>query len=462
MFLDLDLKESNRPAAVDDSGGTITYGELCLFAGDFFAAAKHRCLIFILCENKIGALAGYAGAQSSGIVPLLLDAKINRDLLNRLLEIYRPEYLWAPGSIAESFGGPVKFRAHGFALVKTGYKSFPMHNLLSLLLTTSGTTGSPRVVRQSYDNIRSNASSIIEYLEITTAEKPITTLPMNYTYGLSIINSHLLAGATILMTDNNIMQKEFWDFFRKSAATSFGGVPYTYEMLLKLRFFRINLPSLKTMTQAGGKLPEYIHEKFAEYAQTTHRRFFVMYGQVEATARIAYLPAHMATKKIGSIGLAIPGGELFLVDESGRELAGKLNTGELAYRGPNVTMGYAVCAEDLAKGDENNGVLHTGDIATRDDDGYYYIIGRKKRFLKLYGLRINLDEVELMIKNEFNLDCACTGDDTKMLILITDKDKKDAVYNYIIEKTGLFFRTVDVCVRRKIARNAAGKVIYET
>lgn len=131
-------------------------------------------------------------------------------------------------------------------MLKTNYKiDYPLYKNLALLITTSGSTGSPKFVRQSYENLRSNAQSIAEYLKLDETERPITTLPMNYVYGLSIINSHFLVGATLLLTDKGLMQKEFWDFFKSAEATSFGGVPYTYEMLDKLRFYRMKLPSLK-------------------------------------------------------------------------------------------------------------------------------------------------------------------------------------------------------------------------
>ena len=271
------------------------------------------------------------------------------------------------------------------------------------------------MVRQSYNNILSNTESIVEYLNLDSTERPITTLPMNYTYGLSIINSHLYAGATILLTENTLIQKEFWNFFKTEQATSFGGVPYTYEMLKKLRFSRMNLPSLRYMTQAGGKLSPELHKEFAQDCIDKNRKFIVMYGQTEATARMAYLPSEYALKKYGSMGIAIPGGSFSLIDDNGNEITEDNITGELIYKGANVTLGYAESRSDLIKGDENHGVLLTGDMAKRDKDGFYYIVGRKKRFLKMFGKRVNLDEVERIIKSEYSfLDCACDGTDDNM------------------------------------------------
>ena len=286
---------------------------------------------------------------------------------------------------------------------------------------------------------------------------------MNYTYGLSIINSHLLVGASILVTNKGLMQKEFWNFFKKAGATSFGGVPYTYEMLDKLRFYRMDLPTLRYMTQAGGKLTVELHKKFAEYARDNGKKFIVMYGQCEATARMGYLPADKALDKIGSMGIAIPGGRLFITDVDGNEIEDADVTGELVYEGPNVTMGYAECGEDLAKGDERNGILHTGDMAKRDKDGYYYLVGRKKRFLKIYGNRVNLDEIDRLIKGHFgNIECASSGVDDHCFIFITNENKniKDDVNAFVSKTTGLNPKAFQTIVIDEIPKNDAGKTLY--
>ena len=332
---------------------------------------------------------------------------------------------------------------------------------MALLLTTSGSTGSPKLVRQSYGNIVANTSSIIEYLKLDATERPITTLPMNYTYGLSIINSHLNCGATLLLTNHSMMQRDFWNFFTEQGATSFVGVPYTYEMLDKLMFFRRKLPSLRTMTQAGGKILPSLHQKFAEYAQRDGKNFVVMYGQCEATARMSYLPPKRALDKIGSMGVVIPGGKFTLIDIDGNEITEPGVTGELVYEGANVTLGYAECADDLAKGDERHGRLLTGDMAKRDAEGFYYIVGRKKRFLKIFGNRVNLDETERLIKSAFpGIDCACGGVDNKMKIYIADASKADQVQTFVVDKTHLNFSAFEIVPIASIPKNASGKTLY--
>jgi acyl-coenzyme A synthetase/AMP-(fatty) acid ligase len=257
------------------------------------------------------------------------------------------------------------------------------------------------------------------------------------------------------------MQKEFWTFFKEEGATSFGGVPYTYEMLDKLRFYRMNLPSLKCMTQAGGKLIPKLHQKFANYAEQNGIKFVVMYGQCEATARMGYLPPDKAATKCGSMGIVIPGGKLKIIDFNVNVISTSNTTGELVYEGAHVTLGYAESIDDLAKGDERNGILHTGDMAQKDEDGFYYIVGRKKRFLKIYGNRVNLDEIDRLIKSKFDsIDCASAGVDDHMYIFVTVKSKADDVKAFVAERTKLNPIAFKIIVINEIPKNEAGKTLY--
>jgi long-chain acyl-CoA synthetase len=451
----------NNLAAIDDEGKTISYLELKDFSEQLYERIGHRCLVFVLCKNDLGSFSGYVSFICKQIVPLLLDASLEKDLLQQLLEKYGPEFVWLPSEkITDYPSNKIVFEAFGYALLR--FKEtpvFPMHDELALLFTTSGSTGSPKLVRISYENINSNAEAIAEYLSLSENERPITVLPMNYSYGLSVINSHLLKGATILLTAASIMQKEFWAFLKNEKATSFSGVPYTYEMLYKLRFFRMDLPFLKTLTQAGGKLNDDLVEQFAKFCEETGKRFFVMYGQTEATARMAYLPPEYAIEKKSSIGKAIPGGELSLLNEQGELTTQNEVAGELIYRGKNVSMGYATEGADLCKPGENNGVLNTHDIAKRDSEGFYYIIGRKSRFIKLFGNRVSLDETEHIIKQIVS-DCACAGEDDRMVIYITDASKEKEIIDLIATITGINHKAFFVQCIETIPKNVSGKTIY--
>ena len=459
MFLDLDKKERNKVAVIDDSGEQLTYGDLCDFVEVFKKQLPQRSLVFLLAENCNGSLLGYIGSLANGIVPLILSAKTEESLFTTLFNLYQPEYLWAPDAMVEKLGYAKVFEAHGYALLKTGYPPVAMHPDLALLLPTSGSTGSPKLVRHSLRNIEANADNVRRLFEMDGTEKAMAILPMHYTMGLSVIASHLLAGATLLLSGRSLLDKGFWTMLKE--ASSFTGVPYSYELLMKMRFTRMDLPNLQIITQGGGKLTEEMFISLAQYAHDKGKKFIATYGQSECTARMAYLPAELALEKTCSIGFAEPGGQLSIIDENGNETFEGEATGEMVYRGENVTLGYANSKEDLLKGDENHGVMHTGDLAHRDADGCYFIVGRLKRFLKIFGLRIGLDEVENLIKSEYGIDCYCKGDDEKLVVLVTKPEIVGQLPAFIEEKTHLFHKNIEIRLVDAILRNEAGKVINQ-
>lgn len=446
----------NRTAVYADRN--YSYSEMVETADAICGKVGERTLVFCLCSNNIESLFGYVGFIRGGVVPVLLDASIHIDRLRRLINLYKPSYIWASSENQDLLKGmDCSFVFGDYTLFRCPtYVQHDLYENLALLLTTSGSTGSPKFVRLSYENIFKNAESIAKYLEINADDKPITTLPMNYSYGLSIINSHFKCGATIIVTDASIMKKEFWELCKEQRATTFGGVPFVYEMLDRLKFEEFNLPSLKKLTQAGGKLSETLSRKFAKVCNQKGIQFFSMYGQTEATARMAYLPCEKNLEKAGSIGIAIPGGELILQDENGNEITAPNVISELIYKGANVSLGYAESLFDLSKKDENNGILRTGDLAYFDQDGYFFISGRIKRMIKVYGNRISLDEVETFL-NEHGHECICVGTDDQMVIY-TLKDDYVQIKKIIKEKLNLKgFKIVRI---EKIPRNHFGKVLY--
>lgn len=448
-------------AIIAENSEHFSYTELLQAADALKNQFTKRCLVFSVCENSFESIVGYIGFLRGRIVPVLINDGINDDLFENLLQMYKPEYIWLPRKKATvAHWGTEVYNYDNYVLLKTAHViDYTLHKDLALLLTTSGSTGSPMLVRQSYKNINNNANAIAQYLGITQTDRPMTTLPMSYTYGLSIINSHLLKGCTIILTNKTLMDKAFWGLLKTHEATTFGGVPYVYEMLKKLRFARMELPSLKVLTQAGGKLSPDLSLEFATVCQQKGIHFIVMYGQTEATARMSYLPSEYAISKAGSMGIAIPGGKFWLEDDSGNVISESNTVGELVYQGDDVTMGYAASCEDLCKGDENGGVLKTGDMAKRDADGFYYIVGRKKRFLKLFGNRINLDEVEQLIMG-FGYNCVCSGEDDHLRIYTSDKERHGAIKSFIAERTGIHQSAFDVIYIENIPRNEAGKILY--
>lgn len=461
MFLDIDKKNVGSLAAIDDSGDKLTYGELNQIVTDIAQYIPKRELVFCLCENKVGFLIGFLSLYDNSDVCLLLSSHIDRGLLKELNDTYSPSFYWMPTDLIPEFGYDEVYSTNGCSLCKTGKLAPQMHSQLSMLMTTSGTTGSPKLVRHKYGNIESNARNVAQVFGWTTDDRGIIDLPMQYTMGLNVITSHLYAGATVLLVEANLLSPNYWKFIKEQKGTNFTGVPYSYEILSKLRFQRMDLPYLHTFAEGGGKLSDAQFKVIAQYAEERGKRFFATFGTTETSARLAFLPPAEAIAHIGSIGKAIPEGILSLVDEHGEEITQPDVEGELKYQGPNVTMGYGTCLEDLLLGDEFCGTYFTGDIAKKDADGYFYIVGRKKRFLKLYGLRVSLDQSEKIIRESFNIECACTGDDNQMHIYITEETQKEDVKKLIAEKTGLISKSFEVLVLPEIPRFESGKINYK-
>ncbi len=364
-----------------------------------------RRLVMVSGANSVEPLVTYLAALSGGHPVLLVAGDHTEPSQERhrqsLIQRYDPDVVLAPDGDEWQLQERREGTAHA------------LHSELALLLSTSGSSGSPKLVRLSRDNVLSNARSIADYLNLTPRDRAATTLPMHYSYGLSVVNSHLLSGASLLLTERSVVEPEFWDEFETAGATSFAGVPYTFELLDSTDFARRNLPMLRYVTQAGGRLGVEGVRRYARLGRERGFDFIVMYGQTEATARMAYLPPHLAETHPESIGIPIPGGH-FRIDTGGLGTAGagtagtgtvddgtadQAAVGELVYTGPNVMMGYAEKPGELADG-KSVTELRTGDLARQRDDGLFEIVGRSSRFVKIYGLRIDLDRVERILAEE--------------------------------------------------------------
>ena len=461
MFLNIDKQYPVAEAVVDNEGHRLSYGQLVKEVENFAPGLDERSIIFCLCRNTAGSLVGYLGMVEKNTVPLMLSDKIENVLLVNLIVTYKPGYLWVPENVKSQFDYESVYNCLGYVLLKTEFIKYPIHSQLELLMTTSGSTGSPKLVRYKKGNLEANARNVAKAFGWTKAERPVCDLGMQYTMGLNVINTHLYVGACVLLTTFNLLSGDFWEYIKKEQATNFTGVPFSYDILAKLHFDKMDLPYLTTLSQGGGKLTEERFSWLADYARKTHRRFLASFGTTETSARMCVLPAELAKEKTGSIGKAIPEGELFLIDSEGKRIMESIAEGELCYQGPNVTMGYAICREDLEKGDEWKGVYRTGDLARRDMDGCYYITGRLSRFLKLLSYRVSLDQCECLIREKFGIDCACSGSDRRMDIYITETDKAKAVQEFVCRKTGLFRNLFRVVVIDEIPRNESGKILYK-
>ena len=466
------LLDQADPAAValydSQQSETITYAALSRLADQLGQAlrAGQKSLIFHFGRNDLVSLAWYLGAMEAGHAVALLDEGLAPALKQQLITLYQPEwivYSHAGVQLGEldSYAA-VKVSAPGaFALARTQTASDEERSLnpeLALLLSTSGSTGSPKFVRLTRRNIVSNAESIATALELDGTECAITSLPFYYSYGLSVLNTHLLRSGRLALTRESIVAPGFWSAFRAAHCTSFAGVPYTYEMLSRrIKLSDLDLPTLRVMTQAGGKLADRLVSEFHGEMQRRNGRFYVMYGQTEATARIAILPWDRLPEKLGSAGRAIPGGAIVIDTDDGQSDLPDAS-GELLYRGPNVMLGYATCRADLAKGDEQHGELRTGDFATLDREGFVFIKGRMKRDAKLFGMRVNLDEVEALLRGHATAAAIATGE--KITIFCEGEGDLEAFRTHLattlrVHPTAFAFRAIE-----RLPLNANGKIDY--
>jgi acyl-coenzyme A synthetase/AMP-(fatty) acid ligase len=451
-------------ALFTDFGEVVTYGQLykeVLFDSNIF---DKKDLVFIIGRNDLITLKIYLAVLQAGAVPLLLGADLSESSLISLIDAYSPSKLLLPKEKYSSFNAlKIENEFDGYFICSTEIGL--SHNLninLALLLATSGSTGSPKLVRLTAENIISNTDSIINYLSIDSNECAVTTLPLNYSYGMSVVNSHLRAGASLLLTERSFFDAEFWRLMKSCGVTTLAGVPYSYEMLFKLRFERMDLPKLKTLTQAGGKMAPAQIKRVMELCKVKGMRFFSMYGQTEASPRMAFLSTEYLDMKFGSIGKSIPGGRLWLENDQGEKISAVDQIGELIYEGPNVALGYAEKKQDLSRGDDWNGVLRTGDLARQDADGFFFIEGRKNRFLKIFGVRVSLTSVESWFQQK-GFSAAAFGRDDFLIVTIegSEEIQTAGLIKELSEAIQVHLSALNITVLPKLPRLSSGKVDYQ-
>lgn len=453
-------KHNYNCALNNDSGKKFTYRDIANLTTELEQKLPDRSLVLLICSNCVESIAGYAALMLAKHVPILVEADISAKKIKNLVDLYQPDGIWAPlrsFTSDDQYSCSVQFEDYAL-LVKKNYNKNMMHDDLSLLLSTSGTTGSAKFVRLSYKNILANTQSIIEYLGINKSDRPITNLPMSYSYGLSIINTHLYSGAEIQVTDKSIVEKSFWEFFERNRVTTLSGVPNTFEVMKKMRFFNNDFPNLRMLTQAGGRMDPSTAEYCHSYCIKNSVKFFIMYGQTEASPRMSYNKLDNISPNYSSIGRAIPGGLLYLTDECGNIINEPNRIGELNYKGANVFMGYASSSGDLAHGDQHQGRLATGDLAFFNEDGLYFIAGRKSRITKINGVRINLDEVEAYLLQKFTNLAVVSGDNS--MVIFTNKSRFYDIEKCLKSEFDIKARDIRFIHLDELPRSSSGKVIY--
>lgn len=425
-FVELE-KFKEKTALILDNGQEISYLNLNNMVEKLRKKLKKNSLIFILCNNDSETIEMYLACIRNKTICLLIEENIDFNYLKKLIKIYQPEYVFGDcKKKINNFNKKFKYKSK-FFLENKEIKQKKYNSKLSVLLSTSGSTGTPKLAKFSFDNLNSNAISISKYSNILSSDLMITTLNPAYSFGLSMINSHLLKGAKIVLNKNSIISKNFFEKLIKFRVSTLGGVPFMYEILDRLKFFK-KKNFIKKFLQAGGSLSTNLQRKYAKICNKKKIEFFIMYGQTEASPRISYLPPEKFSQKIGSIGVPIPQGKIEIIDQNGNLLKKPYHIGEIIYYGKNVFLGYAQNIKDLNKKDNNSGKLNTGDLAYRDSENFFFITGRKKRIIKLFGKRINLDEIEKLI-DKSDIVNACVSKREKLIVFICDKK-----FNFIVKK----------------------------
>ncbi|HSN11100.1 MAG TPA: AMP-binding protein [Propionibacteriaceae bacterium] len=384
--------------AVVDGEGAHTYGELRRAVAGMVAALEglpRRARVGILGPNSFRWVVAYLAALSAGAVAVPIPHALPRDtVLDRLARVEVDAVLLGRRE-DRALGGRLPHGIRtvvGVPEVGADLESVPVvDDDDAVYVLTSGTTGAPRVVRLTHGNLQANTDAILGYLGLTPTDRVLVVLPFSYVFGASLLHTHLRVGATLVIQPDTVFAQSVVDRLRDEACTGFAGVPSTFHLLLRSSAFsRTPLPDLRIIQQAGGKLARPLLDELVR-AQP-QARVFVMYGQTEATARLSYLPPEELTHHPGSIGRGIPGVALRVVTPEGRPVVPG-EVGEIWASGRNISPGYLDDPEATRR-KMPDGILHTGDLATVDDEGYIVIVDRQEDFLKPWGFRVGSQEVE--------------------------------------------------------------------
>ncbi len=438
------LAAHGRATALVSDGRRVSYAALArLVEQARLRLGRSRRLVLVAGAPRLETVVAYLGALAGGHPVLLAPGD-------------RPESL---AELAAAYDPDVVVGAAGTWEVRRDGTAHDLHPDLALLLSTSGSTGSPRLVRLSAANLQANAESIATYLGLRADDVAATTLPLHYCYGLSVLHSHLLRGATVVLTDLSVVDPCFWELAARHRVTSLAGVPHTFELLDRVGFAGRDLPSLRYLTQAGGRMAPATVRRYVELGQRRGFDLYVMYGQTEATARMAYLPPDLARERPDAVGVAVPGGSLRIAPTADVPADAPAGVGELVYDGPNVMLGYAERPADLALG-RVTGPLHTGDLARIAPDGLVEIVGRRGRSAKVLGLRIDLAHLERVLE-EADLPALCIDGQDRLLVGVPagagTGDRAEIVAELVRRRTGLPAGLVVVAELDEVPRLPSGK-----
>lgn len=360
--------------------------------------------IVIALQNSLEYIVSLLGTMAAGMVavPVPPDMEINR--LQRIISLAAPTRILASGAWLKKFRAATASQPVMTAAMESAYGRHVPDELAAIMFT-SGSTGVPKGVMLTHGNLCANAASIVKYLQISSNERAAVVVPFYHAMGNSILTSHLAAGGTLLLGQSIMFPEDLLDNIDHYAATSLSGVPEVFHRLLEHSSLpQRHLPSLRYMSVAGGRLSSPAVERVRNAIAPA--RFFVMYGQTEATARLSYVPPQMLSEKLGSIGVAVPGVTLQIVDADGQALPAEA-IGELRAAGANISPGYW-CDPETTQQVFRDGWLYTGDVGRIDRDGFIHLEGRQKGFLKRYGFRMHTREIDEFLMQRLHLRQAVT------------------------------------------------------
>ena len=457
MFNLLD-NSSNKIAIIDEDGSELSYNFLKSKILDFKKLFQSRGLVFLDADNDFFSLSVYCACLELNLPIALID---NFQTLNddkSLINSYLPKYIFTKKElIHESY--EKQDNSDNYNMYVYIKKFISLSNKISLLISTSGTLSNKKFVILSKKNLITNTDQIIDYLKITNKDVTITTLPFSYSYGLSIINTHIFKRSKIVLNNLSVIERDFHNKVNKFKVSSFGGVPFTYTILNKINFFKKELPYLRYVTQAGGKIKDQDFINVYEATSKKNIKFFIMYGQTEASPRISYVPYKHLPEKKNSIGIAVKNSKLKILNKKGTVLKKSFTEGEIIFNGKNIFIGYSNSYLDLKNKKKEIHTLLTGDIGYFDDDGFFYVSGRKKRIIKIFGQRINLDQIDRHLNKKFK--CYSMEYKDKLIVYTENKSSNEKIYKYLNQIVNLNKNYITVQYINSFEKNANGKIIYK-
>ena len=438
------IKELNKNSAIkDDNSNWLTYKDLYQRIQDRLSVLNRldRSLFFVYPSNDIDSVVEIIALLESNHVFCLLDPALTNPSKENLNKRYEPNYEFLDGRLSKISNNKVS-----------------MHSDLKLLLTTSGSTGNPKLVKLTMENILNNAEAISQSLSISIHDIACGHLALHYAFGFSVITSHLSSGASVRLTNYSFIDSELWKLIRADKVTHLPGVPFNFHIMLKFGLERLKIPSVKSVAQAGGALDLESKKKLYDWMNFNQGKLYIMYGQTEASPRISTLQPEKFIGSPNSVGEPLPGGRIEILDPD------KDGVGEVIYIGPNVMMGYAETKNDLITEDNMRKKLNTGDLGCIDKFNQLVLKGRSKKLTKVFGIRINTDDIEHFLMTHY--DNAVLEKDNKIRIFIGNLDavsfdkKKQHILNLLKENFSVPIQAYEIVSIDKIPKTERGKTNY--